>query len=214
LQFTVAHALGFSVFTSLISATDFIAASLSLQITHDVFFSQPNSFLAMILDLIQFPCSQAHITAGWRLKLDSPFLDYCSVCSVSSRVLCYERRSGGQSVLVSSPTWGLRPDFYYCQTVTGLLMWGALSNERTGLSFTIVVGPCQYCHFRVRVPRDSRTYFIISYLRLPFLSLSTIRRATAEVFDPASTRDCFLYAAEHFFTTNLHRPRRKHSLYC
>jgi hypothetical protein len=26
---------------------------------------------------------------------------------------------------------------YFCQTDTGLLMWGALSNERTGLSFTI-----------------------------------------------------------------------------
>jgi hypothetical protein len=30
---------------------------------------------------------------------------------------------------------GLRPDLYYCQTVAGLLMWGALSAERTGLSF-------------------------------------------------------------------------------
>jgi hypothetical protein len=26
--------------------------------------------------------------------------------------------------------WGLRPDFYYCQTAAGLLMWGALSDER------------------------------------------------------------------------------------
>jgi hypothetical protein len=52
------------------------------------------------------------------------------------------------------PIWGLRPDFCYCQTVTGLLMWGALSlsDERTGLSFTIVVGPRQRSHFRVRVP--------------------------------------------------------------
>jgi hypothetical protein len=35
----------------------------------------------------------------------------------------------------------LRPDFYYCQTVAGLLMWGALSDERTGLSFTVALGP-------------------------------------------------------------------------
>jgi hypothetical protein len=34
-----------------------------------------------------------------------------------------------------APIWGLRPELYYCQTVAGLLMWGALSNERTGLSF-------------------------------------------------------------------------------
>jgi hypothetical protein len=27
-----------------------------------------------------------------------------------------------------------------------LLMWGALSDERMGLSFTIAVGPCQCCH--------------------------------------------------------------------
>jgi hypothetical protein len=58
--------------------------------------------------------------------------------------------------------WGLRADFYYCQTVAGLLMWSALSDERTGLLFTIVAGPCQ----RVRVPWDSRPYFAVSDLRL------------------------------------------------
>jgi hypothetical protein len=31
-----------------------------------------------------------------------------------------------------APIWGLRPDLCYCQTVAG---WGALSDERTGLSF-------------------------------------------------------------------------------
>jgi hypothetical protein len=36
--------------------------------------------------------------------------------------------------------WGLRPDFYYCQPVADLLMWGALTDERTGLSFTIAAG--------------------------------------------------------------------------
>jgi hypothetical protein len=38
-----------------------------------------------------------------------------------------------------APIWGLQPDFYYCQTIASLLMWGALSDERTGLSFTIVL---------------------------------------------------------------------------
>jgi hypothetical protein len=33
-----------------------------------------------------------------------------------------------------TPIWGLRSDLYYCQTVAGLLMCGALSEERTGLS--------------------------------------------------------------------------------
>jgi hypothetical protein len=54
-----------------------------------------------------------------------------------------------------APIWGLRPDFYYCQRVAGLLMWGALSDERTGLPFTIAAGPRQLSHSLVRVPRDS-----------------------------------------------------------
>jgi hypothetical protein len=51
LQFTFTHALGFSVFTSRILATDFITVSLSIQITHEVLLSQPNSFLSIILQL-------------------------------------------------------------------------------------------------------------------------------------------------------------------
>jgi hypothetical protein len=57
--------------------------------------------------------------------------------SKSKSKLCYDQRSVGQSVLVST----LRPDFYYCQTVMGLLMWGTLSDKRTGLPFTIGAGP-------------------------------------------------------------------------
>jgi hypothetical protein len=34
-------------------------------------------------------------------------------------------------------------------------MWGALSDEMTGLSFTIAVGPRQRSHSRVRVPWNS-----------------------------------------------------------
>jgi hypothetical protein len=34
-----------------------------------------------------------------------------------------------------APIWGLRPDIYYCQAVAGFLLWGSLSDERTGLSF-------------------------------------------------------------------------------
>jgi hypothetical protein len=61
----------------------------------------------------------------------------------------------GQSVSLSwnkASIWGLGPDSYYCQTFAGLLMWGALSDERTGLSCTIAAGPRQRSHFRVRVP--------------------------------------------------------------
>jgi hypothetical protein len=66
-----------------------------------------------------------------------------------------------------APIWGLRPDFSYCQTVAGLFMWDALSDERTGLSFTIAAGPRQLGHFWVRVPPDSWPYFTVSDSRLP-----------------------------------------------
>jgi hypothetical protein len=39
-----------------------------------------------------------------------------------------------------APIWGLRPDFYYCQTFADFLMLGAVSDERTGLSFIIAAG--------------------------------------------------------------------------
>jgi hypothetical protein len=60
----------------------------------------------------------------------------------------------GQAASLSwnkAPIWGLRPDLDYCLTVAGLLIWGALSDERTGLSFAIATGPRQRSHFRVRV---------------------------------------------------------------
>jgi hypothetical protein len=55
----------------------------------------------------------------------------------------------GQSASLSwcqATIWSPRPDSYYCQTVAGLLMWGALSDGRTGLPFTIVAGPHQRSH--------------------------------------------------------------------
>jgi hypothetical protein len=92
--------------------------------------------------------------------------------------------------LVSSPIWGSWPDIYCCVTVTVLLLWDALSKERTGLSFVYAVGPCQRSLSWVRVPWYSRPYFTVSDLRFHFLSPPTTRRVTVEVFDPASTRVC------------------------
>jgi hypothetical protein len=99
----------------------------------------------------------------------------------------------GQSASLSwnkAPIWDLRPDLYYCQSVAGLLMWGALSDERTGLSFTIPADARQRSHSRIRVPWYSRPYFTVPDSRLPFSSPPTTRRATVEVFDPASTWEC------------------------
>jgi hypothetical protein len=64
----------------------------------------------------------------------------------------------GQSASLSwcqALIWGPRPDFYYCKAVAGLLMWGALSDEKTSLSFTIAADNRQSIHFWVLVPRDS-----------------------------------------------------------
>jgi hypothetical protein len=46
----------------------------------------------------------------------------------------------GQSASMSwcqAPIWGLWPDYYYCQTIAVLLTWASLSDERSGLSFTM-----------------------------------------------------------------------------
>jgi hypothetical protein len=80
----------------------------------------------------------------------------------------------GQSASLSrykAPIRGLRPDFYIRTeygirlTVTFLNPWGALSDERTGLSFVCAAGPCQRSLSRVLVPWDLRPYFAVSDLR-------------------------------------------------
>jgi hypothetical protein len=74
-------------------------------------------------------------------------------------------------------------------------MWGALSGERMGLSFVYATGPCQRSLSQVRVPWDSRPYFTVSELRLPFSSPPTTRRLTVEVFVPSSTASPAHYIA-------------------
>jgi hypothetical protein len=95
-----------------------------------------------------------------------------------------------------------------------MLMLGALSDERTGLLFTITVDPRQRSHFRVRVLRNSWPYFTVSNSKFlqpgrpgprnyisqeqdgpdvppgtgfHFLRLLRLR-AAVEVFEPAFTR--------------------------
>jgi hypothetical protein len=81
--------------------------------------------------------------------------------------------TGGHSASLSwnkAPIWGLRPNFYYCMTVVGLLLWPALSDEKTGLTLIIAAGPRQSSHFRLRVQWDSWPYFTVSDSRLPISS--------------------------------------------
>jgi hypothetical protein len=60
-----------------------------------------------------------------------------------------------------------RPDFCCCQTVAGLLMWGALPDERTGRSFTIALDPLHCSYSWVRVLQDSWRYFTVSDSTVP-----------------------------------------------
>jgi hypothetical protein len=77
--------------------------------------------------------------------------------AIQSQIQSYVTTEGQSASLswLQAPIWGPRSDCYYCQTVTGLLMRGALSDERTGLSFTIPAGHRQRSHSRVRVPQGS-----------------------------------------------------------
>jgi hypothetical protein len=59
--------------------------------------------------------------------------------------------------------------FITCVTVAVLFLWGALSDERTGLSFIYSAGPCQRNLSLVRVPWDS-------HMELSLYSLCTDRR--------------------------------------
>jgi hypothetical protein len=52
---------------------------------------------------------------------------------------------------IKHPSGAYDQIFVTIKTVAGFLMWGALSDERTSLSFTIASGPRQRSHFRARV---------------------------------------------------------------
>jgi hypothetical protein len=64
----------------------------------------------------------------------------------------------------------------------GIVLWGALSDKRTGLSFVMLLTLAS------AVPWDSRPYFTVSHLRLIFPWPPTTRRVTVELFDPDFTR--------------------------
>jgi hypothetical protein len=133
LQFTITHALRFSVFTSRILATD-------LEQSHTHFKSHIKSSLHSLTDFLPFLLNH--------LRLPSPELDpVLDNWSVSQSVRVTLRLTVSQSVCLS---WCRAPSGAHDQilvTVWHLLScpWeGALSDERTGLSFvsqSAVLGP-------------------------------------------------------------------------
>jgi hypothetical protein len=140
----------------------------------------------------------------FQLSSNCPFTSHPPVQNwhgwVESRVESYVT-TDGQSASLSrntAPIWGLRPDFYYCQTVAGLLMWDVLSDERTGLSFTFAAGPRQRSHSRVQVPCDSLSYITVSDSRLLFSSPPTTRRVTVHLHLNSSKTSLQSYAMPVF----------------
>jgi hypothetical protein len=131
---------------------------------------------------------------------------------------------------VKHPSGAFDQIFITGQTIECLLMWGALSDERMGLLFTIAEGPRQRSHSEVRVPEHSWPYFNVSDLRLPqpgrpgsriylpgkrwpsytprhwvsFSSTPTICRATVEVIYPppcgTSSHQVFGQSQSHIAT--------------
>jgi hypothetical protein len=81
---------------------------------------------------------------------------------------------------IKHPSGAYDQIFITCVTVTVLFLWGALSVERSGLSFVCAAGPCQRSLSLVRVPWDLRPYFTVSDLRLPFSSPPTARKLPYE----------------------------------
>jgi hypothetical protein len=147
LHFTVTHALQSSVSTSRLLATDLNTETIT-----------SNHYEVFLPFLVQSP---------WNLETQ---LKTLLGCSKPKSKLCYDRRSVGQSASLSwcrAPIWGLQPNFYFRQTFAGLLMWSAISDERTGLPFTVAAGRRHRSHSWVWVPWDSWPYFIVSDLRLP-----------------------------------------------
>jgi hypothetical protein len=139
--------MGFGFMTGFISHL----YNLLLHFTNHYLFSSLSSSTAASRDSLD-----SQLTARLELRNSTDYSESESESESDSYVT-----TDGQS-WNKAPIWGLRLDSCYCQTVTGLLMCGDLSDERTGLSFTTAAGHRQRSHSWVRVPWHSRPYFTVS----------------------------------------------------
>jgi hypothetical protein len=99
---------------------------------------------------------------------------------------------------------------YYCLTVTVLFSWGALSDERTGLSFVYAAGPCQRGLSRVRIP--GTIFYCLTFETSLFVTSYDSQDHGGGIRPRFHTGYCTV--APIVDITPRHGPRRKQSLYC
>jgi hypothetical protein len=90
-----------------------------------------------------------------------------------------------------APTWDPRPIFPildFLLPVSGLLMWGALSDEKSGLYFSVFAGHSQCSLSQILVPWDSWAQFIVSIFETP-----PTRKGQVPVFISPRNRVARLY---------------------
>jgi hypothetical protein len=118
----------------------------------------------------------------------------------------YDRQPVGQSVLVSSPIWGPRPEFCYCQPLAVLSMWAAILEESMGLSFTTVrISSTHHLYLQFCIS----AFYIVSYQESGSLRIHTIYRFTCNSSTYVCTIiqvlcSCRLGKADHALTHAAH----------
>jgi hypothetical protein len=84
---------------------------------------------------------------------------YLTTNGQSACLSWYQATIWDQRPILPSLSRKLSPD------VCGVFVWGAISDERTGLQFTctIAIGPCQCCQSRAQVLQNVRPYLPVSF---------------------------------------------------
>jgi hypothetical protein len=111
-----------------------------------------------------------YLLSGHRPDWLTDWLALCPVTNLPTSEVEVELMTDSQSASLSwcrAPIWSPWPDIF-CLTIASFLMWSALSDERTGVQFTVASGPRPCSPTRVWVQRDSRpNFFFPQFLSLP-----------------------------------------------